>query len=386
MPLIDLTLIVLFWLSVLMIGYHHFGYPLLLKVVTKRAQPRTKRPLTPQDPYPSITLIVPAYNEQQWIAEKIRNCAMLAYPRHRLHIQIHCDGCSDDTAEVARQSIQEMICADTFIEVIEHEKNRGKVAILNPAMQNVTSDITVFTDTSALISFDALMIAREHFANPKVGVVNGKYMLFEAATEGEEVYWQYQNQLKKAEANLATTIGSHGALYMIRTPLFTPLVPNTINDDFVLPMKIVEQGYLSVYDADVISTELEASPGHIDFARRIRISAGNMQQVLLLFRLFNPKFKRIAFAFASGKGLRVLIPYLLLSMLLSSLLLCEHPFYLLLFVAQLSLYLFTAMSYKKKVRFRPLQWLNYLVIGHTANLIGGLSYVLHRTSKPKVLL
>ncbi|PAW08846.1 glycosyl transferase, partial [Vibrio sp. V1B] len=82
-----------FVLSALLIIYHHVGYPLVLnwlsahrrtsKVSSKRGEGNYKASKS-DSTLPSITVIVPAYNEEQWIAEKIRNLASLDYPRNKL--------------------------------------------------------------------------------------------------------------------------------------------------------------------------------------------------------------------------------------------------------------------------------------------------------------
>ncbi len=383
MTSLQITLISIFAISCVLVIYHHVGYPLLLKYFMKQGQSdsdSSTSTLSKAGHYPSVTIVIPAFNEARWIADKLRNCAMLDYPRNKLNVQLHCDGCTDDTAKIARETIQEAICADTLFEVIEHSENRGKVQTINAAMNNASSELTVFTDVSALISMDALKIASTHFENKKVGVVNGQYSLLEAATEGEDAYWQYQSKIKQAEASLATTIGSHGAFYIFRTQLFQPLEANTINDDFILPMKIVEQGYLSDYDDKVIATELEPTPIKADFARRLRISAGNMQQVIILISLFSPRFKTIAFAFASGKGLRLFTPYLLIAAFISSFLLKDIWLFEIALYGQVALYSLAILttSLGTHITFKPVQLFNYLIIGHTANLIGGLKYLLTR--------
>ncbi|CAM2995043.1 glycosyltransferase family 2 protein [Vibrio rarus] len=384
----DALLITLFVTASTLIVYHHLGYPLLLKIIAHnkihkashsnhRHSKRHFKKMRQDELRPTVTFIIPAFNEQQWIADKIRNTASLDYPKHKLSVKIICDGCSDNTAEIAKATIQEAICSDTLFEVIEYQQNQGKVAVINQAMAGVTSDLTVLSDVTALISIDALLIAQEHFSNHKVGVVNGIYTLYSHASDGEAQYWQYQSKIKSAEADLATSIGSHGAFYIFRSHLFQPLAANSINDDFILPMRIVQQGYLANYDSKVIATEMEPTPLQHDFARRLRISSGNMQQVITLFSLFHPKFKRIAFAFFSGKGLRLLTPYLLLTALLSSLLLQHMWFFQLALILQLLIYAssLTCLIFPTLIRFKPLALIHYLLMGHTANFIGGLRYL-----------
>ena len=81
-------------------AYHHVGYPLLMRFAAKRA---TSIEVTAPAELPEITLVMPAYNEATYIADKIRNIAALDYPAGRLRVVIACDGCTDRTAEIARE-------------------------------------------------------------------------------------------------------------------------------------------------------------------------------------------------------------------------------------------------------------------------------------------
>lgn len=231
----------LFWTSAFLIVYHHAIYPLILRWWAKRHPlpeiedcSATLYRTTDNSELPSITIIIPAYNEAEWIADKIRNCASLDYPRDKLSVVIINDGSTDDTAAIAESTIQEAICSDTLFTIVNHKDNKGKICRLNESLPVVDSAITCISDVSALISIDALKLAATHFEDSKVGVVNSTYQLLDQQERGESLYWRYQNQLKYSESTLGSTIGAHGALYFIRTGLFEALPFNTINDDFII--------------------------------------------------------------------------------------------------------------------------------------------------------
>lgn len=389
--MMELGLIIICLTCAFLVVYHHIGYPLLLKWYSKKhplnhvqqkwyGYRKNRRDQT----RPSITIVVPAFNEEQWIAEKIRNIASLDYPRDRLKVIIACDGCTDNTVEEAQMTLQEAICADTHIEVKAYSENLGKVAVINRAMEDVDTDITALSDVSALIAMDALIVADTHFKNDHIGVVNATYQLRTSSNEGERKYWEYQNQVKTNETALGSSLGSHGALFFFRTDLFTPLAANTINDDFVLPMKIVEQGYQAIYDSNMVSVELEPTDLNNDFKRRLRISAGNMQQAITLASLFNPKFRGTAFTFFSGKGLRLISPYLMISCLISSALLSSHLLFMAMFITQVTAYSIGLLGHLLPNVFshKICRWLSYLLIGHFANLVGGLRYLIGLESSP----
>ena len=101
-------------------------------------------------------------------------------------------------------------------------------------------------------------------------------------------------------------------------------------------MQIVKQGYTAEYETRMVALELEETNTKADFKRRLRISAGNMQQAIELFSLFSPKFKGIAFAFFSGKGLRLLTPYLMIVSLVCSFFLRDYFLFNFLFWAQIA--------------------------------------------------
>ncbi|WP_038174659.1 glycosyltransferase family 2 protein [Vibrio pacinii] len=380
----SIILISLFGVSSGLILYHHLVYPLLLSWYSKQhpnydvfTSRRGYKSAKHDSDCASITVLVPAYNEQLWIAEKIRNLACLDYPRDKLKVIIVCDGCSDSTVDIAEQTIQEAICSDTHFEIRAFADNRGKVTVLNEQIRTIDSDIAALSDVSALISIDALWLANQHFNNSNVGVVNGHYQLFSAEDSGENQYWQYQSQVKMNEAKLGSTIGAHGAFYLFRTHLFTALDANTINDDFVIPMQIVRRGYVAIHEPQIMALELEATTQSNDFRRRLRISAGNMQQAIQLFDMFLPKYRGVAFAFFSGKGLRLLTPYLLLLCFASSAAMLNNAILMLAFYCQVLLYTMAVLSYQFPHVFchKVCKLVLYVVAGHWANLIGGLRYL-----------
>ncbi|WP_447065833.1 glycosyltransferase family 2 protein [Vibrio alginolyticus] len=382
----DLLWIIGFGLSAFLIVYHHVGYPLLLKWLPLKRQAETKAPFVERaykasktdSQLPSITVIVPAYNEEQWIAEKIRNLASLDYPRDKLRVVIACDGCTDNTAEIAQATIQEAICSDTLFIINDHQINRGKVALLNEEMRHVSSDITALSDTSALISCDSLLLASQHYQNENVGVVNATYQIMSTDNQGEAAYWQYQSRVKHQESLLGSTIGSHGAFYTFRTHLFEPLEVSTINDDFILPMRIVLRGYSAIYEPNMLALELEQSSDDADFKRRLRISAGNMQQLMQLKKLLLPRYRGTAFAFLSGKVLRLATPYLMIVCFICSLLLAHNPLFQVMLSAQVGIYSIALITYLMPAlnTIKPFKLISYIVIGHLANFIGGMKYLL----------
>ncbi len=366
--------------------YHHLLYPLLLRwLAAKRAVPELELPKRgfvqgPKDEtLPLISLLMPAHDEEAVIAEKIRNLAALDYPHERLEIYLICDGCNDETAQIARKTHREPECAHLRLTIIEKTNNGGKLAILNEWVPNMAGSLVALSDVSALVSVDALLAAVSHFQNQQVGVVCGKYRLLKPGSPGEALYWTYQTAIKERESALGSIIGVHGAFYLFRKTLFQPLPDDTINDDFILPMEIVAQGYRAVYEPRINALELEKAAITTDQNRRRRIAAGNLQQTLRLRRLLNVRFGGVFFNFASGKTLRALMPFILLILFGSSAWLTPHSsWFAALFISQVGVYGLTLYRHFTLNRSAPMlmQTIYYLVSGHANGLIGAIRYII----------
>jgi cellulose synthase/poly-beta-1,6-N-acetylglucosamine synthase-like glycosyltransferase len=359
-------------------AYHHAVFPWVLANAAKRKKSETV-PHVPDEQLPSITVLIPAHNEADVIAEKIRNLAMLDYPSAKLDVVIAMDGCSDDTYRVARAACREIECENLRVKLHDFRPNRGKLSVLNDMIPQLQSEIIVLSDASALLSIDALRRFAGHMADPEIGVVAATYRLAAPGSVGEKVYWDYQVTIKLGEACLGAPLGVHGACYALRRNVFEPLPAHTINDDFILPMNAIRQGKRIIYDTYIVALELETSDTGLDFRRRKRIAAGNMQQLLMLKDLLHPKYGGVSLAFASGKALRTLMPYILLFALFGSGVLAINSTAFLVVFLMLAAGLVSgalAQLLPGLRRFKPFALCQYLVSGYAAGFVGATRYLL----------
>ena len=303
----------LFWTSALAALHHHVTYPLSLLALSRRApvQCSEVREL------PHVTVIVAAYQEARTIAAKLENLAGLDYPADRLHVRIHCDGSTDGTPAIAGERLGVLLAKGIDARVHAHPVNRGKIAVINDAVAAADTPVVALTDASASLPADTLRRMAAAFSDERVGVAGGLYDCAENGTPGERRYWAFQNRLRLGEAALGSPLGFSGAFLVFRREAFKPLPEGTINDDFILPMEIVARGYRGVLDAGIAISERERTRPGQEFARRVRIGAGNLQQAIRLMRLADPRRPGLAYAFLSGKGLRAVMPFLLLAALAS---------------------------------------------------------------------
>ncbi len=320
-----------FWLGAAVPLYAYFGYPLALAALRMTV----RRGVHKAAYEPSVSLLIPAYNEEGVIAEKIRNSLALDYPVERLEIVVASDGSNDGTVEIART-----FADGVRVRVLAYPSNRGKIATLNDAVGELGGDIVVFSDAAAMLLADSVRKLMENFADPEVGAASGLYTVVKADDveigRSEDAYWKYETWLKVQESQLASTLGGHGHLHAIRRRLYPFPPTGTINDDYVIPVSVLAKGYRAVYEPTAIV--YEEAHEMTGFGRRVRIMAGNMQQLRYLPSLLSPLRPLPLFFFVSHKVSRLFVPFAMLAALIANLFLLRQPLYLALFIAQAVFY------------------------------------------------
>jgi cellulose synthase/poly-beta-1,6-N-acetylglucosamine synthase-like glycosyltransferase len=354
---------ILLWGAVFLPFYSYLGYPLILLALGLVIHREVKKqPITPL-----VSLLIPAYNEADVMDRKIDNSLALDYPSDRLEIVVASDGSSDGTAAIAQARAD-----GKRVRVLEFEQNRGKVATMNASVPELRGDVIVFSDASAMLSSDSLRKLVENFADPEVGAVSGLYKVVKADQvsigSSEDFYWKYETFLKAKESQLASTLGGHGHLHAIRKKLYPYPEPGTINDDYVIPVSVLGKGYRAVYEPSAIV--YEEAHEMTGFGRRVRIMAGNMQQLREIRGLLRPLRPLPLFFFLSHKLSRLLVPFAMLAALVANLFLLGSPIYRAVFCAQLVFYLMAGAGSIWRLRPKGLMLPFYFCMINLATFFG----------------
>lgn len=359
-----------FWIAAAIVLYAFAGYPLLLAGLSLLIRREVRKaPIQP-----TVSLLIPAYNEARVIARKVHNSLALDYPKDHIEIVVVSDGSSDATVDIA-QSIG-------GIRVLALPKNQGKVAAMNAAIPELRGEIVVFSDASAILAPDSVRRLLENFSDPSVGAVSGRYCTVQpdevniGAPEG--LYWKYEAFLKIQESRLASTLGAHGHLYGMRKELYPFPNSETINDDYVIPVSVLHRGFRAVHEPGALV--FEEAREMTGFGRRIRIMAGNVQQLRHLARLCSPFQPLPLLFFLSHKVVRLLVPFAMLAALAASAFLTGFPIYRALFAAQLAFYALAAAGLTGHLRPRALRLPFYFCMVNSAAFFGFYHAITRRKS------
>lgn len=273
-----MALKIIFYILIFILFYIYFGYPILLfliNLITKK-----KKCLINEAYLPDVSLVIAAYNEEVVIEEKIKNSLELDYPKDKLEIIIFSDASTDRTDEIVKNYKKQ------GIKLFRIEGRKGKTICQNEIVKLAKGEIVVFSDANSMYEPLAIKKIVRNFYDKKVGCVVGelKYReLFQREDTnivvGENVYWSYDQILKRLESKTSSLAGANGAIYALRKKIYIPLDIAVISD-FIEPLKIFKKGYKILYEPEAIAWETTAESTQKEFLRRVRIVSRSMHSFL----------------------------------------------------------------------------------------------------------
>lgn len=360
-----------------LIFYTYLGYPLLIVLLAKFF-PKTRKVDVLSTP--TVTWIVPCFNEEAVISSKIENLMALDYPKNKLEVILITDGSTDRTVEYAK-SYKE-------VKVLHQNTRAGKAAAENRAMKFANGEIIFFNDANTMVSSNALKLMIKHYADPQVGGVSGAKRIIvdqkdTAASEGEGLYWKYESMIKNADSNFNSLMGAAGELVSFRSELVMDLPEDTILDDFMQSFNILKQGYIMIYEPKAKAEETSSINVEEELKRKMRIAAGGWQSMSRLPFMLNILKRPIqAWMYISHRALRwsvtafaLPILYLLTAFSLES----NNLLIIALFIAQSTFYFIALIGHQLRDKSLPgsvlaiyyFVLMNYAVIVGFQRFIGG---------------
>ena len=321
---------VIFWISVGLILQTYIFYPLILYLLSsKKGEIDLKT-----DVFPTVSLIIAAYNEERVIEKKIKNSLSLDYPEEKMEIIVVSDGSTDRTEEIVKKY------RDRRIRLISSGKRVGKTECQNISTQKANGDILIFSDANSMYRENAVKILVRNFANSRVGCVGGRlqYTAKGTSAQSESIYTKYESYVKSLESKVCSPIGVDGSIYAVRRSVFIPLEKDAVSD-FIEPILIYRNGWKVIYEKEALITEELSASMQSSIARRVRIVTGALYSLKYIMDMLNPfRWRLFAFELISHKVIRWLQPFFLIAIFISNIFLLDKLPFLIFFLLQSLLY------------------------------------------------
>jgi poly-beta-1,6-N-acetyl-D-glucosamine synthase len=312
-----------FWASLGVVLYVYAGYPLVL-AVWARLRPRGHR--RDEGVLPHVSIVVAARDEAARLPGRIANLLALDYPTDRLEIIVVSDGSTDRTRDAVTPYTAAAPGPRGVVRVRLVEVGPcGKAAALNAGVLAARNEVLVFADARQRFAPDAVRRLVANFADPTVGAVSGELVLdcevgasASTVSEGVGTYWRYEKWLRARESAIDSMLGATGAIYAMRRACWQPLPVGTILDDVLAPMRVVLDGWRVVFEPAARAFDVTAPDAATESRRKTRTLAGNYQVLALEPRLLAPGLNRVWLQYVSHKVGRLVVPWALVLLLVSS--------------------------------------------------------------------
>jgi cellulose synthase/poly-beta-1,6-N-acetylglucosamine synthase-like glycosyltransferase len=215
----------------------------------------------------------------------------------------------------------------------------GKPAALNLALHHASGDILFYTDVRQAIHPHSFVHLVANFADPTVGAVTGEPRFLDPDRAGEEadmeVYWRYELWVRRRHAEIDSACNTTGWIYAIRRSLVEPLPDDTLADDAVIPLKALLRGYRVIVDSKAVAFDYPKITGG-EFRRKVRTLGGLWQVHVRLPGVFTRQ-NRMRLHFFSHKTSRLVLPWALVLIVVSTASLPFQPARQILLLAELLL-------------------------------------------------
>lgn len=305
---------ILLLISFSFLAYIFIGYPAIIFCLSKLFGKSVEKNIF----LPNVTLVIPAFNEESVIKEKIINTLNLNYPKENLQIIVCDDFSNDQTKEIISSFAPEGVILS------ESASRVGKIGGLNRALLLATGEIFVISDADTLANPNTLQELVINFSDKEVGCVIAQTRMLTADNKSNEsggLYWKYESLIRQSESHLHSTVAATGHFMGIRKSILRPIPQDIILDDFYLATETMQQGLRVISEPKATIWERPTTSMEDEVNRRRRMTAGRYQ-ILFMWKKYLSKLPvLLKLQVISHKFLRLAIPHFMILALISNILL-----------------------------------------------------------------
>jgi hypothetical protein len=191
---------------------------------------------------------------------------------------------------------------------------------------------------------DALQNIVKKFSDQRIGCISGEDHI--EGSGGEGYYGEYELYIRNLESDVASIIGASGSFYAQRKELSLPFIEG-MAPDLLSVLNIIESGYVAITEPSAIGKMTSVKKVEDEFNRKVRTFIRGMTVLFYKKKLLNPlKYGIISFELISHKIFRYLVPFFLIAILLTNILLIpESVFYRTVLTLQSIFYLLAILSF-----------------------------------------
>lgn len=369
---------IILWTTIGLLACSYAFYPLLLQILAHNKK-QNDICYSPSDQLPGVSIVIAVYNEERVIRQKLESVLNSHYPIDKIELLIGSDQSTDATNDILKTY------ADRYPQIRFYLFERqGKANILNRLVPRASYDLLIFTDANVIFSEELIFHLVKHFKNPLIGQVGANIINVGIRHDGisfqEKTYIQRETLIKYHEGIIwGCSMGAFGACYALRKTLFRPIPQNFLMEDFYLSMHVLEKQHKTITELRAIAYEDVSNEIKEEFKRKVRISAGNFQNLSVYKHLLLTFPRQPGFSLLFHKVIRWLGPFLIaLMMTAAAILAFSGPFYkwffFLLITGIGSMFVEPPLS-RLNLHLKWLRFISYFCWMNVALFVGWLQYV-----------
>ena len=197
---------------------------------------------------PSVSILVPAFNEEKLIKRKIENLKAISYPREKMEVLLVDDASTDNTLAIAGDFIAEN--ADFPVQIVPQGVRRGKANALNSALKHCSAEIVIVTDADTLLPADILLKTLPYFSNPAIGALSAVAEPENSAqswvANAEKNYLDMMSVWRLGESKIHSTFRFEGCFCAYRRSAFQEFDNESGSDDSGTALRIIQSGFRTI--------------------------------------------------------------------------------------------------------------------------------------------
>jgi cellulose synthase/poly-beta-1,6-N-acetylglucosamine synthase-like glycosyltransferase len=233
-------------------------------------------PASTDEAEPTVSILLPTYDEADIIERKLANLCALDYPMERVEVVV-ADSSDDETPTLVRDFFADRDAPSLTLVEIE---SRGVARAINSAMKAVSGEVVFRTDADSELADDALRVAAANLDDTEVGAVTGRQADVLGDSEVEQDYRDILSRLQALESHLDSTFICHGPCFAFERDNFVPIAPDSLADDTEIGVGVRRGGDRVVMDPEMRFVESGVSSFTERRTRKDRRAMGLVQLLL----------------------------------------------------------------------------------------------------------